>query len=99
MMKCSDPRKVVKIINILLAAGCKPTLENVKLAIFKVPEVQEVLFDEAQMPLSLMKLSRKCLWRNYRRISRGKNIQPLLLLLKNEIPDTLLDYLMFKTEI
>ena len=98
MMKCSDTEKVVEIIDILLEAGCKPTMENVKLAIFKVPEVQEILFEEAQKPLTLMKLSRKSVWRNFRRISRGKNIQPLLMGLKNEIPDTLLEYLRFKTD-
>ena len=99
MMKCSDVGKVVEIIDILLAAGCKPNMDNVKLAILRVPEVQEILFDEAQKPLSLMQLSRKSVWRNYRRLSCGRNIQPLLSNLKNEIPDTLLDYLKFKTDI
>merc|ERR1719186_343436 len=97
MVKCSDTEKVVKIINTLLEAGCRPTMENVKMAIFKVPELQQILLVEVRKPLSLMKLSRKSVLRNLRRMSFGKNVQPLLLGLKNEIPDTLLEYLRFQT--
>ena len=98
MVKCSDTEKVVKIINTLLAAGCRPTMENVKLAIFKVPEVQEILLVEVRKPLSLMKLSRKSVLKNLRKMSFGENVQPLLLGLKSEIPDTLPEYLRFQTE-
>jgi len=98
LMKCSDVSKAIEIIDILLAAGCKPNMENVKLAILKVPEVQEVLFDEAQTPLTLLKMSRKMVWKNCRKRSFGRNIQPLLLNLKTEIPETLLKFLQFQND-
>merc|ERR1719411_1542517 len=39
LMKCGDKNKVMEIVDILLAAGCKPNLDNVRLASLKVPEV------------------------------------------------------------
>jgi len=95
LMKCDNTRKVLQIVDILLAAGCKPNLDNVRLAIFKVPEAQEVLFHESQTPSSLMVMTRKVVWRRLRKTSSGRNIQPLISTLKNEIPDTLINFLMF----
>ena len=58
-------------------------------------QLQEILFEAALTPLSLMKLARKALWRRFRENSGGRNIGPLLQQLINEIPDSLLNYLLF----
>ena len=115
MMKCRNPAVMINIILSLIEAGCHPTVDNVRLAIRKAPQVgvevevkprglvlifcvfqlQEILFEAALTPLSLMKQARKALWRTFRQHSGGRNIGPLLQQLINEIPDSLLNYLLF----
>ena len=53
------------------------------------------MFEAAITPLSLMKQARKALWKRFRETSGGRNIGPLLQQLINEIPDSLLNYLLF----
>merc|ERR1719369_166918 len=86
MMKCQDPNTVVAILSLLVKAGCKPSLDNVKLAIIKWPQVQEMLYHESQTPTSLLKQARKAVWRALRVASNGKNIAPLVTRLGRELP-------------
>jgi len=95
MMKCRNPAAMINIVLSLVEAGCHPTVDNVRLAIRKAPQLQEILFEAALTPLSLMKQARKVLWRRFRENSVGRNIGPLLQRLINEIPDSLLNYLLF----
>ena len=95
MMKCRDPPVMLRIIQSLIEAGCQPSLDNVRLAILRAPHLQEMLFSAATSPLSLIKQSRKVLWRTFRQSSQGRNIGPLLKQLQHEIPSSLLNYLQF----
>ena len=95
MMKCRDQPAMVNIVQALLEAGCQPSLDNVRLAILRAPRLQEMLFSAATSPLSLTRQARKVIWRTFRQNSHGRNIGPLLLQLKDEIPSSLLTYLLF----
>ena len=95
MMKCPSSGAMTSIVQTLLEAGCQPSLDNVRLAILKAPHLQEILLLAATSPLSLRTQARKVLWRTARETSHGRNIGPLLLKLKHEIPSSLLNYLLF----
>ena len=95
IMKCRRLEAVLEIVLMLLEAGCQPNLDNVRLAILRVPHLQSVLYHAATNPSSLKKQTRKIIWRQMRLSSGGRNIQPRILSLKSEIPDSLLNYLLF----
>merc|ERR1719348_1659765 len=80
---------------LLLEAGCQPSIDNVRLAMIRVPYLQSVMLHAATNPLSLKQLSRKVIWRHVRHNTGGRNIQPSLLTFQDEIPASLLNYLKF----
>ena len=47
IMKCRRLEAALEIILILLEAGCKPNLDNVRLAALRVPQIQPILLHAA----------------------------------------------------
>jgi len=95
IMKCRQLEAVLEIVLLLLEAGCQPSIDNVRLAMIRVPYLQSVMLHAATNPLSLKQLSRKVIWRHVRHNTGGRNIQPSLLTFQDEIPASLLNYLKF----
>ena len=91
IMKCRRHEAAL----MLLETGCQPNLDNVRLAILRVHHLQSVLYHAATNPSSLKKQTRKVIWRQRRLSSGGRNIQPRIMSLKHEIPNSLLNYLLF----
>ena len=90
------PLSVSECDLILLEAGCKPNLDNVRLAALRVPQIQPILLHAASNAGSLKETCRKVIWRQLRSSHRGHNIQPGVLKLRHEIPESLLRYLQFE---
>ena len=96
IMKCRRLEAALEIVLILLEAGCKPNLDNVRLAALRMPQIQSILLHAASNAGSLKETCRKVIWRQLRVSSRGHNIQPRVLALRHEIPESLLRYLQFE---
>ena len=96
IMKCRRLEAALEIVLILLEAGCKPNLDNVRLAALRIPQIQSILLHAASNAGSLKETCRKVIWRQLRVSSRGHNIQPRVLALRHEIPESLLRYLQFE---
>ena len=61
----------------------------------RAPEVYPIVFREAFTQLSLLRTSRKAVWRSLRDNARGRTIQAGLRRLEAELPQTLLSFLRF----
>ena len=53
IMKCRRLEAALEIVLILLEAGCKPNLDNVRLAALRMPQIQSILLHAASNAGSL----------------------------------------------
>ncbi|XP_023341834.1 uncharacterized protein LOC111711670 [Eurytemora carolleeae] len=95
IMKCQDINKMRSILELLISAGARPTLDHVTIAVLRVPDVYPLIFKAMVSPLSLLKSSRQAVFNQLRIVSEGRNIGGLVDQLNTEIPATLVQFLKF----
>jgi len=98
LLKCQDAEKLENIIEQLLEAGARVSIEHVTIAIMgRVPHLYSKMFEELITPSPLKRLCRKSIWKSIRESNGGTNVQDGIQTLKQDLPATLINYLAFKS--